>query len=959
MAWALGRKLFQRCHNKTASARDPDSDESSVKMAAQSEARPRHLWSRPWLRLQASLSTKMAAIVIIGVIALMGLFAYLGEAALNESIQHSLQDRVVLAEATARHIDYALDNVEYELTRTAQLPALTDPTRRDAALQSVYSQLNFFGLQVFIIDRAGTVVAAYPPITDTISLADLRSVQEVLQGQSFAVSRAAHSLNTAVQSPVAVAPLRDTWNQIVGALGVSIALNSPRLRVFTVPVELGDTGYMDLVDPDGVILASTRPERVGESSDHDQAIVKMIQADRPVVSRCHNCHTATAQPAPRPEVMAFAPLDRVPWGVMVRQDEAEVMAAARDLQARIFTLGAIALLGALLLVYLTTRSVIMPVQELTRAAQRIAGGDLQTPIREYGKDEIGVLARAFDTMRSRLQSSIAEIQTWNRELDARVRDRTRALADAQWELQQSRDRLQAIIDSLSDELLVIDRDYRVTRVNAAVQRRHGDAASLIGAHCYAVVHNDHPCALPDCECPLPRVIETGQPVRVTHSHRNSASVKTRYLEVVTAPLDDSLGSVGSVVELWRDVTEEREMQEMILQRNRELLAVNAIARVLEQSLRLDECLRLALNEVRQITRLDVGAVFLVEGADNHLQLHSCYGMPREVAETAYRFGLSDTACGGVLEIGKTIVVQDLPPGTKDSLDRPQRESLASLVHVPLVAKGKPLGTLCLGTRTPRVFSEEELSLLGAVGSQIAAAVEIARLYEELSRKEQLRGELLRRVISAQEDERRRIARELHDETSQTLSALRYTLDAAAKNCLTPDTSPLIDQVRQLTVNAMDGINKIIFDLRPTVLDHLGLVAALRRYATTRLGESGIRVELSEPRQAKRLPATVETALFRSAQEAINNIAHHAGARRVWIDLDFQNEQVEIRVKDDGIGFDVNQVADSANLRSGLGLLGMQERMSEVGGEFSLVSAPGEGTTVFLRVPTTGGDNGSN
>jgi PAS domain S-box-containing protein len=942
----------------SADAGNRGNRESSVEMATQSGMRHRHLWSRLWLKLQASLSTKMAAIVTIGVIALMGLFAYLGEAALNESIQHSLQDRVVLAEATARHIDYALDNIEFELTRSAQQPGLTDPARRDAALQSVYNQLDFFGSQVLVIDPNGNMIAAYPPVTTTVSLANLSSVQSVLRGQSFAVSRTAHPLNATIQSPLAAVPLRDASNQVIGALGVSIALNSPRLRVFANSIGLGNTGYMDLVDYDGVILASTRPERVGESSDHNQVIAKMIQADQPVVSRCHNCHTVAAQPAPRPEVMAFAPLDRVSWGVMVRQDEDEVMAAARDLQTRIFTLGAMALLGALLLVYLTTRSVIAPVQELTRAAQRIAGGDMETPIREYGKDEIGVLARAFDTMRSRLQSSMAEIQGWNRQLDARVQERTRALADAQAELQQSRDHLQAIIDSLSDELLVIDREHHVTRVNAAVRQHHGDAASRLGASCDKVVHNNHLCALSDCECPLSRVLDTGKPVRVTHIHRDEAGGDARYLDVVASPLRDAQGTVESVVELWRDVTEEREMQEMILQRNRELLAVNAIAHVLEQSLRLDECLRLALNEVRKITRLDIGSIFLMEGEEDRLQLHSYYGLPKEVAETTYRFGLSDVACGGVLEIGKTVVVQNIPPATNGSLNRLQREALTSLVHVPLVAKGKPLGTLCLGTRAPRTFSEEELSLLGAVGSQIAAAVEIARLYEELSRKEQLRGELLRRVISAQEDERKRIARELHDETSQTLSALGYTLDAAAKTCLTPDTSPLIDQVRQLTVSALDGINKIIFDLRPTVLDHLGLVAALRWYATTRLSESGTRVEVSDPGETERLPTAVETALFRSAQEAINNIAQHAGARHVWIDLDFQDGHVKIRVKDDGVGFDVERVADSPNLRSGLGLMGMQERMSEVGGEFSLVSAPKEGTTIFLCVPMTGGESGS-
>ncbi len=915
-------------------------------------------WSRLWLWFQTSLSAKMTAIVIVGIVSLVALFAYLGSAALNESIQRLLEDRVVVAQATARHIDYALDNINFELTRAADHPELADPARRDAALKEAYDQLSFFGSQVFIVDRAGAVVAAYPPITTTLSLADSESLQAVLHGQAFAISRVAHPLGAAIQSPLAVAPLRDASSQVVGALGVSIDLNSPRLRLFTDSVGLGGSGYMDLVDSNGVILASTLPGRVGEPSDHDKTLVKMIQTHQPVVSQCHDCHAVSASTTPSPQVMAFAPLDRAPWGIMVRQDEEEVMATARDLQLRIFTLGAIALLGALLLVYLTTRSVIAPVQALTSAARRIAGGDLQTPIHEYGKDEIGVLARAFDTMRSQLQASVNEIQTWNRELDARVQERTAALTAAQREAQQSRDHLQTIIDSLSDELLVIDLEHRVTRVNATVQQHHPTSQALIGANCCSVAHGAVPCQPPQCDCPLAHVAQTGKPFRVTHQHVDTTDGSTRYLEVTASPLRDSEGRVSQIVELWRDVTEEKEMQEMILQRNRELSAVNAIARVVGQSIKIDECLDLALTEVRRITRMDVGSIFLLEGDERALRLRTYYGISAQGAEATGRLGLTDTACGGVLEIGEAVVVQQPSRAGAGSFGAFQREALASLIHVPLIAKNVALGTLCLGMRTPREFGSEEISLLSAIGSQIAVAVENARLYQELRRKEQLRGELLRRVISAQEDERKRIARELHDETSQILSALLYTLDAAAETCETAQTETLIDKMRGLTRNAIDGVHKLIFDLRPTMLDQLGLVAALRWYAETRLGENGTRVEVTEQGNAQRLPAAIETALFRAVQETINNVARHAGARRVQIAFNFQKEQVEVQVVDNGIGFDLHQVTRSTDPRRGLGLMSLQERMSAVGGEFFLTSAPGQGTTVLLRAPITGGGNGS-
>jgi signal transduction histidine kinase/HAMP domain-containing protein len=783
------------------------------------------LYRRVWLQRRIGLTGKLAFIVVVGLVALIALFGYMGTAALNDNIQRSLQERVVVAQATARHIDYVLSDIERVLTDAAQQEALLDPQRRLPTLQSVYTRVSFFGHEVWLLDRHGNVIAAYPEQIGDVSFADVESVQAVLRGQSFIISRQAHPLGSIGQSTLAVAAVRDAASEVAGALVLNIDLNGPHLSIFSNPVGLGGTGYMDLVDANGVILASTRAERDGQLADHNAALAQMIRSGQPVVARCHDCHAAaagSAPPPPRPEILAFAPLRHAPWGVTVRQDEEEVLAAARDLQVRIFTVGAIALLGALALVYLTTRSVIQPVQELTAAAQRIADGDLETPVEARGHDEIARLARAFDTMRGKLNLSIEVIHRWNRELDARVQGRTAELT----------------------------------------------------------------------------------------------------------------------------------------QRNRELSAVNAIARVVGQSLKLDECLQLALAEVRRITDIDVGSIFLLEGEEGALCLHACYGISPEGAEATKRFGLSDAGCGGVLEI-REVVVENVANTTRGSHGVLQREALASLVHVPLLAKGVPLGTLCLGTHAPRTFTEEEISLLTAIGSQIAVAVENARLYEELSRKEQLRGELLRRVISAQEDERKRIARELHDETSQLLSALLFTLDTAADTCALPQTQVIMDKMRRVTVSALDGVHKLIFDLRPTMLDQLGLVAALRWYAESRLGENGTRVEFVEPGQPRRLPAAVETALFRTVQEAINNIARHSGARRVEIAIHFENQAVRVHVEDDGIGFEPSQVTAAQDPACGFGLLSMEERMSAVGGQFFLTSLPGQGTTIELRVPLQEGNHGAN
>ncbi|MCI0477679.1 MAG: sensor histidine kinase, partial [Anaerolineales bacterium] len=242
---------------------------------------------------------------------------------------------------------------------------------------------------------------------------------------------------------------------------------------------------------------------------------------------------------------------------------------------------------------------------------------------------------------------------------------------------------------------------------------------------------------------------------------------------------------------------------------------------------------------------------------------------------------------------------------------------------------------------------------------INGVVELMRDVTEEKHLAAQRVELLRRVLSAQEDERKRIARELHDETSQTLTALLYALDTAAPAAETPESLRFLEKTRQLTQSASDGVHKIMFALRPRMLDQLGLVAAVRLYAKSRLDELGIQVEITERGRQRRLNSSVETELFRTLQEAINNIARHADARKVQLTFDFQEDALEISVEDDGIGFDVEQVPASADGRRGLGLVSMEERVSIVGGEFSLHSTAGQGTTVRIRVPLKENEDDTN
>jgi signal transduction histidine kinase len=229
--------------------------------------------------------------------------------------------------------------------------------------------------------------------------------------------------------------------------------------------------------------------------------------------------------------------------------------------------------------------------------------------------------------------------------------------------------------------------------------------------------------------------------------------------------------------------------------------------------------------------------------------------------------------------------------------------------------------------------------------------EVQALLEELRRKEEVRAQLLEKVISAQEEERKRIARELHDETGQALTGIVMALEAA-QNALERDPGTVgqrLDGAKSLASQSIDAIRHLVVDLRPAVLDDLGLVPAVRTFAENRLRERGIRLEMDVSGLRGRLAPPVETCLFRVVQEAVTNIIRHSEAKSAHIELRRANGVVSLLVADDGRGFDFGQVMQSPDPSRALGLAGMQERVSVLGGRLEVDSAPGRGTRVQATI----------
>ncbi len=326
------------------------------------------------------------------------------------------------------------------------------------------------------------------------------------------------------------------------------------------------------------------------------------------------------------------------------------------------------------------------------------------------------------------------------------------------------------------------------------------------------------------------------------------------------------------------------------------------------------------------------------------------------------------------------VLENRPVRSDDAATDPTRVGqprghppVRTFLGVPLRLAERVAGMIGVANRPGRYHPEDE-ELLSAYASHVAMAIQNARLYEELkaaktdleaqvaartselaeakealAQKAKQLQRLLVETVSIQEQERERIAHDMHDGVNQLIIGAMFEVKAARERLQAgqPDAvERALGRVRSVLGQVDGELKRLIFDLRPPTLDALGLADSVGRYAERFHIYSGVECKVNISGPSQRLPPHVEIGIYRVMQEALNNVAHHARARRVLIDLAFGSWGVEFAVGDDGRGFD----APKARHGEHLGLLGMEERAARLGGQLTIVSAPGQGTTVTLHVP---------
>ena len=519
--------------------------------------------------------------------------------------------------------------------------------------------------------------------------------------------------------------------------------------------------------------------------------------------------------------------------------------------------------------------------------------------------------------------------------------------------------LQDIVDGVEDELLVIDSEYRVRFANSAARDRlQKGAESLVGRLCYEAFYGrDKPCSAPLWDCTLNEVLQSGSMTTAIHPVHVLGTDK--YIKITAYPLRDSYGNPKAIVELRRDVTAARELETQILRRHHQLLALNHISNAVSGLWDLDAILGIALDNVLELINGTIGGILLLDEENETLYYRIQRGLSAKYAKEM-RIHLGEGIAGRVAQTGEPILLEDVskdPRAVRPDLI--SAEGLKGFISIPLKTKNKVLGVMDVASHVAGRFGADDVSLLNAIGDYLGIAIEQIRLYEQLARGKERYRALLRHALTAQEEERKRIARELHDETSQALTSLTLSLQAIigiaeAKGIGDAEFLEKLKTTHAYTVRAGNEVVQLMKELRPTLLDELGMSAAIHRYAKDTLQPQGIKVSAEFKGTDERFQPETEVTLFRIAQGAIGNILEHSEAKNASIKLECDANECVLRIEDDGKGFNVRKITRVDPSGRGAGFFTIKERASLVGGTCRIESQIGKGTKITVTVPRVKG-----
>ncbi len=411
---------------------------------------------------------------------------------------------------------------------------------------------------------------------------------------------------------------------------------------------------------------------------------------------------------------------------------------------------------------------------------------------------------------------------------------------------------------------------------------------------------------------------------------------------------------GLVAEHVASHRKEQDLVAELQERIEELSIINEMARIVSSPFDIRELYKRTLNLTLRVAGLSGGSVLIYDKHPERFVPVARVGLS-ERFEAQARLPLSDPLVDEVLTLRRPLHIKQVDGSYPSALmNAAARESLASMLALPIAVKDKVIGLLVVGTRHSHAFREQEIVLLSGLATQMGMVIENAHLHQTSHQKQVLIEQLLGKVIQAQEDERKRLAAEIHDSVAQSLAGVLTQIQICGSLLSTGQQQQVAEQLQSMRQNlagSVREVRQIIFDLRPSSLDDLGLIPSIENYIKRFERENKIAVTLVvDNMPPRRLHPNLETTLFRLVQESLTNVKKHAHASSVQVSLSSDGYQVSLKIVDDGQGFRWPEVTDKFFRGESHGVEGMKERVALMGGTFRIYTQEGAGTVVRVDIP---------
>ncbi len=914
------------------------------------------------LVLRQNLGLHLLALYLLFVLPILGAGIYFDVRAGQRLRDDVAAADLSLAQAIALETDALLLKAQQAVVEFSQMPAVINSDL--AAMEEAFStasaarqDINLF----YRLDANGIMVFHYPTgpgstVGVDFSFRDYFKEARGSHGPVFSKGR----ISPTTQRPVAtvVMPVRRPDGSFDGVVATNLELQRLSQTLVVIGREQGSQRRLQvvMVDSVGQVIADSRPE----------AELLRVVLDEFPGARQALAGEVGSFPAHDESglewLYSYAPVPTAGWGVIVQRPTEIAFATSRSFHNGLLFALALFLIGASLFWLRLTDGVIRPLEKLTRfgevVGQSFAPGNRGraglSPIAQR-RDQMGKLAQTLLGMEEDISRRFAELST---------------LLETSTAVVSSLD-TQQVIDSILEEiqrLLTVD-SCAILVVNEASQTLEIRASQGLG-HDYV---DNLRLDTRDRRLPALRAIDTGRPVQVpdVESDPGMASILSLvraegYRSLLAVPLINQHAPPAVLVVYRSDAHRFTEAEiglaasfanhaamalenaslfnltdEELKRQVKFLRALNKVALSVSQSLVLDDVLTNAVDAVLHVMDTDTAWIYLLREGENTLRLRVHRGFSAGFAEQVGQLEVGSGLNGQVAETRRPLLVRDvhLNPGPDQHLLA--REGLRSFAAVPLLAKESNVGVLGVATRDERQFTHDEVDLLSAIGGQVGIAVENARLYRR-SRQ------------AAILEERNRVAREIHDSLAQAFTGIVVQLEAAERLAgRRPERAQAsLHKARDLARTSLQEARRSVWGLRPRSLEDQSLTEALHNQVRAAQGENGLTLHFTTSGAERTLSSDVEMNLFRIAQEALNNVRRHAGARKAGIQLDYGARYVRLLVWDNGAGLSADYSEGSGDGDGhGFGLIGMQERTELLNGKMTITSAPGEGTQVEVIVPS--------